>query len=457
MARINGKKGLKIGGLAVVASVLLGVVVAMPSLAGPEKIFSIRAPASIPSGAQTISIVIKNETPSGNSSINSLEILVSGPLTIVGATAPSGDVATTSSSIRISNVSPIKNRQTYTISADVIASPSGGCAGSVTWDGSAWTGSTFGGTEQSSKFRLLSQPYSNLETTIGCAISGQKWRDHDKDGSRDADERALGGWTIKAFEGTTLKGSAVTATDGTYTIGLEGGGKTYTVCEFPPAEGAGFEYRGWIQSVPGPNTLCAGFTGAEPNGYTVALGTADSTGNDFFNVRTITIPEDPSTPTIIDCDDLPPGNVFTVGDGINDPFGKITVDPNDCKPGEYVFETWVSGDEQFAAFYPTFETTDTMALIEDLEWVINGDRTQQTLFYDDRVEIPGGEDLVPEREMLFCEVDANGDFAAFPDPVPPDTYDHTSCILQTSEVPTQTGVRRVDTVYTEVDGNYRIK
>jgi hypothetical protein len=86
-------------------------------------------------------------------------------------------------------------------------------------------------------------------------------------------------------------------------------------------------------------------------------------------------------------------------------------------------------------------------LVEDYEWIINGDRTQQTLFYDD--DGAGG---VPEREMLFCEVDGNGDFAAFPDPVAGDDDPHTSCLLNTTESPTETGVQRFDTVYTLIDG-----
>ena len=345
-------------------------------------------------------------------------------------------------------MSPVKNKQTFTISVNV-ASSSDVCGGSVAWDGSAWTGSTFGGTDQSSKFRLLrtetnpstGEHYSNLTTAIGCAISGQKWRDHDNDGVRDTGfERGIGGWTIKAFEETTLKGSAVTATDGTYTIGGLEGGKTYTVCEFAPAEASGFAYRGWIQSVPGPTTSCS-FTGAEPNGHAVTLGTTDATGIDFFNVRTITV----------NCSTLPPDGVFTVGDGVTDPVGTVTFQ-DACKGGEYVFETWVSGDDQNVVFHPTVTGGGKVPLIQNLEWVIDGDRTQQTLYYDDFAPFLDTE----LREMLFCVVNADGSYA-FPPPVSPDTEPHTSCLLDTTEEATATGVHRFDTVYTLVDGKNTIR
>jgi hypothetical protein len=286
------------------------------------------------------------------------------------------------------------------------------------------------------------------------SISGQKWRDHDNDGERDDDERGLQYWTIGAYQEGTLISSDDTDEDGNYTIGGLSAGETYTVCEIAPAELEGFEYRGWIQSVPSdPDDVCADIEGAEPNGYTVTFpgGTGSTESDvDFFNVRTITIPEDPDT-VEIDCGELPEGGVFTVGDGETDPVGTITVDPDACKPGEYVFETWTSGGEQFAEFYPTFDasTFPEVPFVETYEWVINGDRTQQTLFYDDDPD-----DATGFREMLFCVVDGDGDFTAFPEADSGPA--HTSCLLNTTEDPTEDGVLRYDTVYTEIDGARRL-
>ena len=348
-----------------------------------------------------------------------------GPITIVVRSEPSAGSLT----VTPDTLTAVDGAQSFTLSGDE--------AGSYT----IYAQATGRGDAPDRSFTLFATDSS---------ISGQKWRDHNGDGLTGADEQGISDWTIKAFDGTSEAGSATTNADGDYTISGLQAGTTYTVCEFPPAEDEGYEYRGWYQSVPASNTLCAGFEGAEPNGYTVTIpGPASSSvpGKDFFNVRTITIPSDPDV--IVDCGDLPPGGVFTVGDGINDPIGTITVDPDTCKPGEYVFETWVSDGEQFAAFYPLVPSEETMPLIEEYEWVIDGDRTQHTLVYNDFSQDG------PYRPMLFCQVDANGDFAAMPDASEGEDP-HTSCLLNTTEVPTVDGVLRHDTVYTEVDGYRKI-
>jgi hypothetical protein len=159
-------RGVLVAG--VVIALTLGIT-AIPGSAAPEKIFSLQAPGSVPTGTQSISLKLANETPSGNSSINSLKITVSGGVTINSASAPSGQVTTTPTGIAISNISPIKNKQSYTITANVTATAAG-CSGSATWDTQSWTGSSFSG----DTFRLLrteinpntGTPYSNLTTAI---------------------------------------------------------------------------------------------------------------------------------------------------------------------------------------------------------------------------------------------------------------------------------------------------
>src|SRR6187200_385755 len=66
---------------AVVATVVLGLL-ALPGNAAPEKQFSLRFPTSLSAGTQNISVTLKNETPNGNSNINSFKIAV--------ASAPTG-------------------------------------------------------------------------------------------------------------------------------------------------------------------------------------------------------------------------------------------------------------------------------------------------------------------------------------------------------------------------------
>jgi hypothetical protein len=299
------------------------------------------------------------------------------------------------------------------------------------------------------------------------SISGQKWRDHNNNGLRDDDERGLADWTIGAYQGGVLVNSATTAADdpgtegvdesGTYTITGLSAGETYTVCEIAPDEDLGYEYRGWFQSVPTgalSEDLCAEIEGAEPNGYTVTFPDGDGTsesGKDFFNVRTITIPEDVNTEEI-DCGNLPEGGVFTVGDGVTEPVGTITVDPDTCKPGEYVFETWFDANtgEQNVAFYPIdpASTSFTMPVTEFYEWLIDDDRTQHTLVYDDFAP------FTDFRPMLFCDFDGDGNIVMPVDPDDPDV--HTSCLLETSEVATASGVERTDRIYSFVDGQRKI-
>ncbi len=85
----------------------------------------------------------------------------------------------------------------------------------------------------------------------------------------------------------------------------------------------------------------------------------DFTGN-FGNVRTITIPGNTVTVT---CSPTPgpAGDVYTVGDGtLEGPLASVTIFADSCKPGEYVFESWVdTNGEQQVVFHPNFPPTGT--------------------------------------------------------------------------------------------------
>jgi len=322
--------------------------------------------------------------------------------------------------------------------------------------GPAKTDGSLGAPETKKKSPTNLSHISICLDTSGGSISGQKWRDHNSDGLPDSFEAGLDGWTIKAFDGAGVEvGSAPTATvdgvSGMYTISGLALDETYTVCEVPPAEASGFEYRGWIQSVPSGSTACSAYTGAEPSGHSVTI-TGDVADIDFFNVRTITVPgtEDPQTFELICDPEAEPfrsggGQIgtFTVGDGVIDPIGTVTIDVSDCKPGEYVFETYIDHtkqpEEQVALFTPVIPTSDRFALTETYEWVIIGDLTQKTLYYDDGAG---------ERAMLFCTVTTT-------EIVLPGT--HTSCLLNTTEEPSSTGVLRFDTVYTLIDGRRTLR
>ena len=90
-------------GFVVTAALLLGVVWAMPGNAGPTKSFSLNVPATAPAGGTNVSypLMFKNETPNGNSNIQSLAADVSGGLTIINATAPGGSVAFTATHVQV--------------------------------------------------------------------------------------------------------------------------------------------------------------------------------------------------------------------------------------------------------------------------------------------------------------------------------------------------------------------
>jgi hypothetical protein len=300
------------------------------------------------------------------------------------------------------------------------------------------------------------------------SISGQKWRDHDNDGARDDFEAGMSGWTIRAYPSgfTTVAGSAVTATDGNYTISDLPYG-TYLVCEFPPVVPDEPDYFTWYQSTPGDSTgACSDVEGAEPDGWVVTVD-GDEVGADFFNVRTLTLIDDPGT-LELDCLNLPIdeetglGFIQTIESG--QPLGRIEIDPDNCKPGEYVFETYVltvGGQfEQVADFYPLFETTETMPIVEDYRWLPLSN-SQLILRYDD---IAPYDDLQP---MLFCALPEEllwsyqGELTDF---LP---EGETSCLFETSETIVQVGVddqnnplygvQRTDRVFTLIDGKRTLR
>jgi hypothetical protein len=313
-------------------------------------------------------------------------------------------------------------------------------------------------------------PASFTLNAVDSSISGKVWRDHNNDGSiaTDGSEDGQGGWIIKAFNASgdevgTATSSPVDATLGNYSIGSLPSGATYTVCEFAPLDLPPYEYRGWLQSKPGSSTpsLCAGFSASAPdgfevlpNGYSVTIpgpGTNTVADRDFGNVRTIEIPGNTIT---VECDALPSDPfTFTVGNGTTEPVGEVTISQAGCKPGVYVFESYIDGNgDQVVDFHPTFDPTgDIRQITQTFTWVGATDKTQSVkkLYYDDFVA------GVPEREMLFCKVNADGSYKDMPDPVGDDTKPHTTCLMQTVEKATPGGSLRTDTTITLVDGKTR--
>src|SRR5262245_58956599 len=155
-------------GLVLIAALLMGVIWALPGNAAPTKTFSLNVPASAPPGATNLTYLLtfKNETPNGNSNIQSLTADVTGGVTIVNATAPSGSISFTSSHVQVSNMGPVKPGKTFVVTLTVNVSGGTDCTQNATWTAGAWTGSAFGGDAFSlvpAKSQLVTQIASNCE------------------------------------------------------------------------------------------------------------------------------------------------------------------------------------------------------------------------------------------------------------------------------------------------------
>lgn len=154
----------------IVVSFLSAITLALFALsagaAPPEKKFSVSmSPAVIPASTVTLSATILNETPNGNSSVNSLRLAVPAGLTIANTPADpptanwQGTIAFDSSSISISNMSPLKPNQSFVLTLKVNATA--GSCNPLTWNAQAWTGSSFSG----DTFRLLFPPETTANPT----------------------------------------------------------------------------------------------------------------------------------------------------------------------------------------------------------------------------------------------------------------------------------------------------
>jgi uncharacterized repeat protein (TIGR01451 family) len=106
-------------------------------------------------------------------------------------------------------------------------------------------------------------------------VRGQKFLDHNQDGTKNGSDTGLSGWTIRAYSAPhTIAASTTTDGSGNYTLNLNPG--SYTICEV--------QQSGWNQSGPS-NTLCTAMdSDVAPGGYSVTVTSSGSiTGKDFAN------------------------------------------------------------------------------------------------------------------------------------------------------------------------------
>jgi len=258
-----------------VVTLVLGLL-ALPGNAAPEKQFSLRFPTSLVAGTQTITVTLKNETPNGNSNINSFRITAATAPTgfrINSISPGSGALSNNNQTISVSGIPTLKPQQsaTYTLSVTV---PNVGCnGGTVTWSGQAWTGNSLNG----DPFRLHAQNESSgpsqLTSTItsGCnTISVNKYEDANANTTKNTGEGApTQSFSFDLKQGTTtLQTKSTSAGVATFDPVTQG---SYTVCESTPLP------TGWHNTDPG-GTGCTSFT---TSGATTSLT--------FGNAKDITI------------------------------------------------------------------------------------------------------------------------------------------------------------------------
>jgi hypothetical protein len=151
--------------IGLLAATLVLVATAIPSIAAPEKQFSLKTAQgtnplpTIQAGTSTsFDAVLKNETPNGNSNISSIKVGFSGTgLTLNSATlTPAIGIPTISNNTMSVAVggSPIKPQSSVTIHFTVTAPATVCAATQVPWVVSAYTGTSFNG----DNFRLLNDP-----------------------------------------------------------------------------------------------------------------------------------------------------------------------------------------------------------------------------------------------------------------------------------------------------------
>jgi hypothetical protein len=154
---------------------LIVVAFSASATAAPTKKWSIAVgPSQVSFGSVQITLRIKNETPNGNSNINSLTVNLPAGYTIDTTkaspveTSYSGQtsyVAGAGGSVSISNMSPLKPQSFFTMTVWMNVGSSVSCGQGTVWNnGAAWTGSSFSG--DTFQLVLSTLPGASNTTTV---------------------------------------------------------------------------------------------------------------------------------------------------------------------------------------------------------------------------------------------------------------------------------------------------
>jgi hypothetical protein len=200
------------------------------------------------------------------------------------------------------------------------------------------------GPAQSAGANLVpTQLYSVSQITFCFApsgsIAGTVYRDNTQpaNGSQDAGDPGLAGWTVKLYDGSTLALTTLSAADGTYGFSLPlSTTDTYTVCETPPS-------GTWAQSQPSPagSNVCT-HTGELPKGYvlTPTSSTQAITAQNFGNVPAVACAQPFGVP------------------------GTYDVKLADCKENTFVFSSGTLGGKPFVSLWVGDHTLPEVPMVE---------------------------------------------------------------------------------------------
>ncbi len=262
---------------------------------------------------------------------------------------------------------------------------------------------------------------------LGSTASGTVYQDNGPfpNGSRDAGEPGLQGWTVNLYAGQNLAATTTSTADGSYSFTVPQSNTAYTICEAPPPPPP----SGWVQTQPAPGTpnICA------HNGTTELLkgqtftATASAANLDFGNVSGgISCPPQPlGIPNYqIQLAVCKPNQLFV----FSSTPGVIDGDPNTPPPVVSVLAA-----DQTQAPVPLVEKITFPFTIK----AAGTHQPQITLMYDDTFPYT----IAGASEMPFCKVDPrNGTEFGLMAPYNDDTHLHdvvpagaTSCLIMQSQ------------------------
>jgi hypothetical protein len=131
--------------------VLLITLASVASAGGSDKLFSIStSQATLLSGATNVPVTVtfRNDSPGGNSIINSIKLAVPLGVTYTVTSVSSGTASPSAGNggdtISINGISGVRPGKTFVVSLTVSVPANSTCS-AVAWVGSAWTGNSFGG------------------------------------------------------------------------------------------------------------------------------------------------------------------------------------------------------------------------------------------------------------------------------------------------------------------------